>query len=78
MKLNEPYLIIDLNDSKIIFFVITYSANKDYKLIKNVVMGATSIQENQITNPPKIAPRLLPLPPTITIIQTIKVKRSGL
>ena len=31
-----------------------------------------------MTNPPKIAPRLLPLPPTITIIQIINVNRSGL
>ena len=48
------------------------------KLIKKVVIGATSIQANQITNPPNIAPRLFPLPPTITIIQIINVNRSGL
>jgi branched-chain amino acid transport system permease protein len=45
---------------------------------QNVVIGATSIQANQITIPPNIAPRLLPLPPTITIIQIINVNRSGL
>ena len=30
-----------------------------------------------MTKPPNIAPKLFPLPPTITIIQIIKVKRSG-
>ena len=50
MKLNEPYLIIDLNDSKIIFFVITYSANKDYKLIKNVVIDSYGIQDGKIVD----------------------------
>ena len=46
--------------------------------IKKVVRGATSIHANQITNPPNIAPRLFPLPPTITIIQIINVNRRGL
>ena len=39
------------------------------KLIKNNAIGAASIHKNQTTNPPKIAPKLLPLPPTITITQ---------
>mmetsp|Transcript_23572 Transcript_23572/g.41691 ORF Transcript_23572/g.41691 Transcript_23572/m.41691 type:complete len:341 (+) Transcript_23572:2492-3514(+) len=40
-------------------------------------IGSTITQSHQIRNPPRTAPRLLPDPPTITITQTRKVKRSG-
>ena len=41
-------------------------------------IGSTWTHRNQIRNPPSTAPRLLPEPPTITITQIRKVKRSGL
>ena len=31
MKLNEPYLIINLNENKFIFSVISFDENKGYK-----------------------------------------------
>jgi len=34
------------------------------KFIKNNDIGAASIHKNQTTKPPRIAPKLFPLPPT--------------
>ena len=34
MKLNEPYLIIDLNDESLIFFIITCDETNELKIIK--------------------------------------------
>ena len=48
MKLNEPYLIIELNDSKIIFFVISYDEHGDYKLIKNIIIDSGGILNGRI------------------------------
>ena len=48
MKLNEPYLIIELNDSKIIFFVISYDEHGDYKLIKNIIIDSDGILNGRI------------------------------
>ena len=48
MQLNKPYLIIDLDDNKIIFFVISYNKNKDYKLVKNIIIDSTGIQNGRI------------------------------
>ena len=48
MQLNEPYLIIDLNDNKIIFFVISYNQNKDYKILKNIIINSAGIQNGRI------------------------------
>ena len=48
MKLNEPYLIIELNDSKIIFFVISYDEDRDYKLIKNIIVDSDGILNGRI------------------------------
>ena len=48
MKLNEPYLIINLNDDKIIFFIIEYNENKDYKLIKNIVVESQGVYNGRI------------------------------
>jgi cell division protein FtsA len=50
MKLNEPYLIIDLNDSKIIFFVLSYDESKDHKLIKNIIINSEGIQNGKIVD----------------------------
>jgi cell division protein FtsA len=55
MKLNEPYLIVDLNDSKIIFFVLSYNENKDYKLIKNIIINSDGIQNGRIVDVDTVA-----------------------
>jgi len=41
MQLNEPYLVIDLNDNKIIFFVVLFSEKKDFKVLKKIVLETT-------------------------------------
>ena len=48
MKLNKPYLIISLNENKIIFFVVSYDENKDYKLIKDIIIDSNGIQNGKI------------------------------
>ena len=48
------------------------------KFIKNKAIGAACTHKNQTTNPPKIAPKLLPVPPTITITQITNVYLIGL
>ena len=47
------------------------------KFIKNRAIGAASIHKNQTANPPKIAPKLFPLPPTITITHIKNVYLIG-
>ena len=46
-------------------------------LIKNKAIGAASTQRNHTTNPPSIAPKLFPVPPTITITHITKVYLIG-
>ncbi len=46
--------------------------------ISHSPIGSACTQKNQIRKPPKMAPMLLPEPPTITMTQIKKVKRSGL
>jgi len=48
MESNKPYLIIDLDDSKIIFFVISYKQNKDHTIIKNIIIDSAGIQNGRI------------------------------
>jgi len=48
MKLKEPYLIIDLNDNKIIFFVITFNEKKDFKILKKIILESSGIQNGRI------------------------------
>ena len=48
------------------------------RLIKNNEIGAASIHKNQTAKPPNMAPKLFPLPPTITITQIKKVYLIGL
>ena len=38
MKLNEPYLVIDLNDNKVIFFVVSFNEKKDFKVLKKITL----------------------------------------
>ena len=48
MQLNEPYLIIDLNDNKIIFFVISFNEKKDFKILKKIILESSGIQNGRI------------------------------
>ena len=50
MKFNEPYLIISLTDDKIIFFVISYDENKNFKLLKSSSLVSDGIQNGKIVN----------------------------
>ena len=50
MQLNEPYLIIDLNDDKIIFFVVSFNDKKDFKVLKKIILETTGIQNGRIVN----------------------------
>ena len=48
------------------------------KFIKNNAIGAASTHKNHTTKPPRIAPKLLPVPPTITMTQITNVYLIGL
>ena len=48
MKLNEPYLIIDLNDNKIIFFVVSFNEKKDFKILKKVIVQTRGIRNGRV------------------------------
>ena len=50
MQLNEPYLIIDLNDNKIILFVVSFNEKKNFKLLKKIVLETIGIQNGRVTN----------------------------
>ena len=50
MKFDEPHLIINLNDNRTIFTVISYDANKDYELIKNIIIASEGIHNGKITD----------------------------
>ena len=41
MKLNEPYLVIELDDNKLIFFVVSFEENKDFKILKKIIDDAS-------------------------------------
>ena len=50
MKLNEPYLVIDLNDNKIIFFVVSFNEKKDFKVLKKIILKTEGIQNGRVVN----------------------------
>ena len=50
MQLNEPYLVIDLNDSKIIFLVVSFTEKKDFKILKKIILETIGIQKGRIIN----------------------------
>ena len=84
-KLNEQKHSIILKVKNVVDDVFDLSIdNKPFvkrkfgELIKNSEIGAASIQRNQTTKPPKIAPKLFPLPPTITTTHIRKVYLIGL
>ena len=50
MQRNEPYLIIDLDDNKIIFFVVSFRNNIDYEIIKTINVNSEGINSGKITD----------------------------
>ena len=50
MKLDEPYLIIDLNDNKLIFFVISFNEKKNFKVLKKIILETVGVQNGRIIN----------------------------
>ena len=50
MKLNEPYLIIDLNDNKLIFFVISFDEKKNFKILKKIISESSGINNGCIVD----------------------------
>ena len=47
MNLNDLYLIVSLDDNKIIFFVISYNENKDHKLVKNIIIDSEGFKNGK-------------------------------
>ena len=50
MKSNEPYLIIVLNDNKIIFFIILFDEKRDFKILKKIVLNSSGIHNGRIVD----------------------------
>ena len=50
MQLNEPCLIIDLNDNKLIFFVVSFNEKKDFKILKKIILDSVGIQNGRTIN----------------------------
>jgi cell division protein FtsA len=50
MQLNEPYLIIDLNDDKVIFFVVSFNEKKDFKILKKIIIETKGIHNGRVIN----------------------------
>ena len=50
MQLNQPYLIIDLNDNKVIFLVVSLNEKKDFKILKKIILETAGIQNGRISN----------------------------
>jgi len=66
MKLNEPYLIIDLNDNKLVFLVVSFNEKRDFKILKKIILNTAGIQSGRITDI-EIVSQLLKK--TITLIE---------
>ena len=75
MKLNKPYLIISLNENKIIFFVVSYDENKDYKLIKNIIIDSNGIQNGKIIDI-QLVVQIIKKIPTYTIVQPSSFQKN--
>ncbi len=48
MKLDKPYFIIDLNDNKIIFLVILFNEQKNFKILKKIILESSGIKNGHI------------------------------
>ena len=44
MKIKEPYLFIEINDQNIIFFVVEYGENLDFKILDTTFVRRRSPQ----------------------------------
>ena len=55
MQLNEPYLIIDLDDSKVIFFLVSFDEKKNFKVIKKIILEGVGILNGRVTNVEKVS-----------------------
>jgi len=50
MQSKKPYLVIDLNDNKVVFFVVSFNEKKDFKLLKKVILEIEGIQNGRVIN----------------------------
>jgi cell division protein FtsA len=50
MKIDEPYLIISLNDNKIIFLIVSFNEKNNFKLIKNFNIDSQGIQNGRVAD----------------------------
>ena len=50
MNLNEPYLFIDLQDNKILFFVVIFNEKRDFKVLKKVIIDSVGIHNGRIVD----------------------------
>ena len=50
MKLNEPYLIIDLNENNILIFVVSFNKSRNFKLLKKIILDSKGIQNGRIVD----------------------------
>ncbi len=50
MQLNEPYLIIDIDGEKVIFFVVLFNEKKNFKVLKKIILETTGIQNGRVIN----------------------------
>jgi cell division protein FtsA len=50
MKLNEPYLIIDLNDNKLVFLVVSFDEKKDFKTLKKIILKTVGVKNGRVTD----------------------------
>ena len=50
MKLNQPYLLLDLSDNKIIFFVVSFNEKKNFSVLKKIVLDSKGIQNGRVTD----------------------------
>ena len=48
MKLNKPYLFIELNDNKIIIFIVSFNEKKNFKVLKKIILKSTGIKNGRV------------------------------
>ena len=48
MKLNEPNIIIELSDTKIILFVVSFDEKKNFKVLKKIFLESLGIQNGRV------------------------------
>ena len=48
MKIKEPYLFIEINDQNIIFFVVEYGENLDFKILDTTFVKSEGVLKGKI------------------------------